>query len=43
MRTSLPEAGRSWENLSREMAVLREQDVDWRNGRASVYVFHPWR
>ena len=41
MRKSLPEAGQSWENLQDEMAELRKHDVDWRNGRASVYVFHP--
>ena len=41
MRSSLPDAGQSWENLQDAMAALRSRDVDWRNGRASVYVFHP--
>lgn len=41
MRTSLPDTGESWENLSQRMTDLRANDVDWRNGRASVYVFHP--
>lgn len=41
MRTSLPEAGQGWDSLDQQMKKLRENDIDWRNGRASVYVFHP--
>jgi sphinganine-1-phosphate aldolase len=40
MRTALPERGRSWPQLRDEMQTLRGRDVDWRAGRASVYVFH---
>jgi glutamate/tyrosine decarboxylase-like PLP-dependent enzyme len=40
MRTVLPERGRSWPELREEMQALRGRDVDWRAGRASVYVFH---
>ena len=37
----LPKEGRSWDKLQRELALLRENDVDWRSGRAAVYVFDP--
>jgi glutamate/tyrosine decarboxylase-like PLP-dependent enzyme len=40
MRTVLPERGRSWPQLRDEMETLRGRDVNWRAGRASVYVFH---
>jgi glutamate/tyrosine decarboxylase-like PLP-dependent enzyme len=40
MRNVLPEQGRSWPQLCEEMQSLRGRDVDWRAGRASVYVFH---
>ena len=41
MRTTLPEEGTPWSELESQMQTLREKDVDWRGGRASVYVFHP--
>jgi len=36
---SLPADGRSWSALQAELATLRDDDVDWRAGRAAVYVF----
>lgn len=40
MRTELPEHGRSWTELHGELETLKARDVRWREGRASVYVFH---
>ena len=40
VRTSLPERGRDWPTVRDELEVRRRDDVDWRSGRASVYVFH---
>ena len=39
-RKTLPTQGRSWESISAQMSALKEKDVDWRNGRAAVYVFN---
>lgn len=41
MRTRLPSQGTPWEELRQQMQDRRQNDVDWRSGRASVYVFHP--
>lgn len=41
MRTSLPETGRPWSELETAMLDWRGGDVQWRQGRAAVYVFHP--
>jgi len=40
MRTSLHEKGRPWSELESEMLAWRREDVNWREGRAAVYVFH---
>lgn len=40
VRTQLPAEGRDWEALRDELEARRADDVDWRAGRASVYVFH---
>ena len=39
-RTSLPAKGQSWDELQRRMSDMGKNDVDWRHGKASVYVFH---
>jgi len=39
-RTRLPEKGTDWKALEARMQAMGEQDVDWRSGRAAVYVFH---
>lgn len=39
-RARLPARGRSWEELRAALEELRAGDVDWRSGRAAVYVFH---
>ncbi|XOV81875.1 MAG: pyridoxal phosphate-dependent decarboxylase family protein [bacterium] len=39
-RISLPASGQSWETLRQRMADMGSNDVDWRHGKASVYVFH---
>lgn len=36
----LPEHGRSWEELRREMSALRRDDLDWRRGRHAAYVWY---
>ncbi len=41
MRTSLPKSGTPWPELKAQMQERRSGDIDWRAGRASVYVFHP--
>ena len=38
---TLPEHGRNWEAIRKEMLALGKDDADWRNGRTAVYVFHP--
>lgn len=40
VRTTLPSSGRDWKSLSIELDERRRDDVDWRSGKASVYVFH---
>jgi glutamate/tyrosine decarboxylase-like PLP-dependent enzyme len=41
MRTALPEAGTDWETLAARLDEMAAGDVDWRRGRAAVYVFDP--
>ena len=40
MRRGLPERGTEWSVLSARMRAFGADDVDWRDGRAAVYVFH---
>ena len=40
MRHELPRAGQSWSELEGRMREFGSEDVDWRDGRAAVYVFH---
>jgi glutamate/tyrosine decarboxylase-like PLP-dependent enzyme len=40
MGTTLPERGRSWDGLREEMLAMRGEDLDWRRGRHSVYVWY---
>lgn len=35
-----PATGRAWDVLATEMASFRDRDVDWRNSRTGLYVFH---
>jgi len=39
-RKSLPEKGTDWTALRERLLDLGRRDVDWRSGRAAVYVFH---
>jgi len=39
-RVSLPEHGKPWADLHAQMAEMSGRDVDWRHGKAAVYVFH---
>jgi sphinganine-1-phosphate aldolase len=39
-RSNFPEGGTSWASLKAEMDSLREGDIDWKNGRAPLYVFY---
>ena len=39
-RRTLPESGQDWSVLKKLMTDMAQGDVDWRNGKASVYVFH---
>ena len=36
-----PESGEAWEALRVRLEGLGEKDVDWRNKKSAVYVFHP--
>ncbi len=38
--TALPEHGRPWSELDREMDAAARDDVDWRGGRIGVYVHY---
>jgi glutamate/tyrosine decarboxylase-like PLP-dependent enzyme len=40
MSARLPEHGRPWDQLSREMADLKGDDLDWRGGRHAAFVWH---
>ena len=39
-RNSLPAQGRNWTELKDAMRTMGGNDVDWRGGKAAVYVFH---
>jgi hypothetical protein len=38
MTGRLPERGRPWDELSREMTDLKRDDLDWRGGRHAAFV-----
>jgi sphinganine-1-phosphate aldolase len=40
-RARLPQKGEAWESLEKRLTALGKNDVDWRNKRTAVYVFHP--
>lgn len=40
IRAAFPEGGRTWADLEADMLARKEDDVDWRNGRVPLYVFH---
>jgi glutamate/tyrosine decarboxylase-like PLP-dependent enzyme len=40
MGAKLPEVGQSWDALRDEMLAMRREDLDWRRGRHSVFVWH---
>ncbi|ETW93343.1 MAG: hypothetical protein ETSY1_39620 [Candidatus Entotheonella factor] len=39
-RKTLPATGQDWDTLKATMDEMRQDDVDWRGGRAAVYVFY---
>ena len=41
MSKQLPKTGEPWDTLSDRLVGLGENDIDWRNKRSAVYVFHP--
>ncbi|MEM7002653.1 MAG: aspartate aminotransferase family protein, partial [Pseudomonadota bacterium] len=40
MRTELPKTGTEWPLLAERMGDYAVNDVQWRDGKASVYIFH---
>ncbi|MBS0412150.1 MAG: aspartate aminotransferase family protein, partial [Proteobacteria bacterium] len=40
MRATLPPTGEPWPELEARMAAMGGGDIDWRHGRAAVYVFN---
>ena len=40
-RARLPEKSEAWEHLQDRLTALGSEDVDWRNKKSAVYVFHP--
>lgn len=40
-RAKLPEKSEDWKSLKERLTALGSNDVDWRNKRTAVYVFHP--
>jgi glutamate/tyrosine decarboxylase-like PLP-dependent enzyme len=40
-RATLPEKGEEWLPLRARLEALGNDDVDWRNKKSAVYVFHP--
>ncbi|MET0487044.1 MAG: aspartate aminotransferase family protein, partial [Candidatus Rokuibacteriota bacterium] len=40
MKARIPERGRPWNELSREMTDLKRDDLDWRGGRHAAFVWH---
>lgn len=41
MHKRFPETGEAWETLRVRLEGLGANDVDWRNKKSAVYVFHP--
>ncbi|MBT4489467.1 MAG: aspartate aminotransferase family protein [Rhodospirillaceae bacterium] len=40
MRKPFPKTGADWPTLDAAMSEMSEADIDWRQGRAPLYVFH---
>ena len=40
-RAQLPEKSEDWDHLRKRLTAFGSDDVDWRNKRTAVYVFHP--
>lgn len=40
MRKTLPDDGRGWQAIEREMLEFRKDDVDWRNGRMPFQIWY---
>ena len=40
LRSSLPEAGRTWDDIKRELTTLKAGDYDWRQGKVPLYVYY---
>ncbi len=40
MRTAIPPQGTPWPELRERMVQMSEGDIDWRSGKAAVYVFN---
>ncbi|MEZ4218515.1 MAG: aspartate aminotransferase family protein [Myxococcota bacterium] len=40
VRHAMPDRGAPWRELEERMRAYAADDVDWRDGRAAVYVFH---
>jgi glutamate/tyrosine decarboxylase-like PLP-dependent enzyme len=39
-RKTLPKQGQDWPGLKTTLSAMRQHDVDWKHGRAAVYVFY---
>lgn len=39
-RAPFPAGGRDWADLQTDMRARKADDIDWKNGRAPLYVFH---
>ncbi len=39
-RMAFPRDGRDWDDLSHDLQARKAEDVDWKNGRVPLYVFH---
>ncbi|MDP7667014.1 MAG: hypothetical protein QF738_03005, partial [Rhodospirillales bacterium] len=40
MRNTLPEQGRGWQDIERDMLDFQKNDVDWRGGRMPYQVWY---
>ena len=40
MRKAFPKTGTEWQALDAEMTAMSGADIDWRQGKAPLYVFH---
>lgn len=40
LESTLPEAGRTWDEIHKELIGLKAGDYDWRRGRVPLYVYH---